>query len=212
MPLKIIIEGVDKDKGKMRDLVIRELEESAKIKKMLAENLSDIIVDAARRIIEAFKADRKLLLIGNGGSAADAQHIATELVGRFKMERKALPAVALTTDTSLLTALANDYGYETVFSRQLEALASDGDVLLAITTSGTSPNILKAVETAHSKGVTVIGLTGESGGKLKNVADLTIMVPSQDTARIQEAHITIGHIICFLVEKELFDKSGRISR
>lgn len=179
---------------------------------MLAENLSDIIVDAARRIIEAFKADRKLLLIGNGGSAADAQHIATELVGRFKMERKALPAVALTTDTSLLTALANDYGYETVFSRQLEALASDGDVLLAITTSGTSPNILKAVETAHSKGVTVIGLTGESGGKLKNVADLTIMVPSQDTARIQEAHITIGHIICFLVEKELFDKSGRISR
>lgn len=196
----------------MRDLVIRELEESAKIKKMLAENLSDIIVDAARRIIEAFKADRKLLLIGNGGSAADAQHIATELVGRFKMERKALPAVALTTDTSLLTALANDYGYETVFSRQLEALASDGDVLLAITTSGTSPNILKAVETAHSKGVTVIGLTGESGGKLKNVADLTIMVPSQDTARIQEAHITIGHIICFLVEKELFDKSGRISR
>ncbi|MFC1943186.1 D-sedoheptulose 7-phosphate isomerase [Chloroflexota bacterium] len=195
----------------MRELIIRELEESSNIKKMMAENFSDIIADAAQIVINAFKAGGKMFLIGNGGSAADAQHIAAELVGRFKLERTALPAIALTTDTSTLTALANDYGYEAVFSRQLEALANEKDILIAITTSGTSPNILAAVKSAHSKGVTVIGLTGENGGKLKDVADLTIMVPSDDTARIQEAHITIGHIICLLVEKELFGKSSSIS-
>lgn len=191
----------------MREVVIRELEESANIKRVMAQNLSDMIADAARIILKAYKAGGKVLLIGNGGSAADAQHIAAELVGRFKLERTGLPAIALTTNTSTLTALANDYGYDTIFSHQLEALASDKDVLVAITTSGTSPNILKAVETAHSKGVFVIGLTGEKGGKLKEVADLTIVVPSDNTARIQEAHITIGHIICYLVEKELFNES-----
>lgn len=196
----------------MREEVIRELEESINVKRMMAENLSGVIADAAEKILDAYKAGKKVFLIGNGGSAADAQHLATELVGRFKLERSALPAMALTTDTSILTAVANDYGYETVFSRQLEALANDGDVLIAITTSGTSPNILKAVETAHSKGVIVIGLTGETGGNLKDSADLTIMVPSTDTARIQEAHITIGHIICHLVEKGLFDDSSGIPR
>ncbi len=196
----------------MREEVIRELEESINVKRMMAENLSGVIADAAEKILDAYKAGKKVFLIGNGGSAADAQHLATELVGRFKLERAALPAMALTTDTSILTAVANDYGYETVFSRQLEALANDGDVLIAITTSGTSPNILKAVETAHSKGVIVIGLTGETGGNLKDSADLTIMVPSTDTARIQEAHITIGHIICHLVEKGLFDDSSGIPR
>lgn len=196
----------------MRELVIRELEESANIKRMMAQNLSDIIADAAQIILNAYKAGGKVLLIGNGGSAADAQHIAAELVGRFKLERAGLPAMALTTNTSVLTALANDYGYDTVFSRQLEALANDKDVLIAITTSGTSPNILKAVEMAHSKGVIVIGLTGESGHKLKDIADLVIRVPSDDTARIQEAHITIGHIICRLVEARLFNESSGISR
>lgn len=195
----------------MREVVIRELEESANIKRMMAQNLSDIIVDAAQIILSAYKAGKKVLLIGNGGSAADAQHIAAELVGRFKLERAALPAIALTTNASTLTALANDYGYEAVFSRQLEALANDKDVLIAITTGGTSPNILKAVETAQSKGVYVIGLTGGSGGKLKDMADLTIVVPSDNTARIQEAHITIGHIICHLVEKGLFNESSGLS-
>ena len=196
----------------MREVVIRELEESANIKRVMAQKLSDIIADAAQIVLNAYKAGGKVLLIGNGGSAADAQHIAAELVGRFKLERIGLPAIALTTNTSILTALANDYAYDTVFSRQLEALASDKDVLIVITTSGTSPNILKAVEAAHSKGVFVIGLTGEAVGKLKDMANLTIVVPSVNTARIQEAHITIGHIICHLVEQGLFSESSDISR
>ena len=195
----------------MREVVIRELEDGAKIRTTMAQTLSDIIAKAAQIILDAYKAGRKVFLIGNGGSAADAQHIAAELAGRFKLERTGLPAIALTTNTSVLSALANDYGYEKVFSHQLEALAKDKDVLIAITTSGTSPNILKAVEMAHSKGVTVIGLTGAKGGKLKDSADLTIMVPSDDTPRIQEAHITIGHIICHLVEKRLFGESRGIS-
>ncbi len=190
----------------MREVVIRELEESASIKREMAKNLADVIADAAQVILDAYRAGGKVLLIGNGGSAADAQHIAAELVGRFRLEREGLPAIALTTNTSSLTALANDYGYEAIFSRQLEALASSKDVLIAITTSGTSTNILKAVETARSRGLKVIALTGVNGGKLKDMADLTITVPSADTARIQEAHITIGHIICHLVEKELFGK------
>jgi len=185
----------------MREIVIKELEESASIKRAMAEGLANTIADAARMVLKAYRGGGKVLLVGNGGSAADAQHIACELVGRFKMERKGLPAVALTTNTSILTALANDYGYDAIFSRQLEALADARDVLIAITTSGTSPNILKAVEAARSKGTKVIGLTGETGGKLKELADLTIMIPSGNTQRIQEAHITIGHIICCLVEK-----------
>lgn len=195
----------------MRETVVKELEESANIKKIIAQNLSDTIVNAAKMIIDAYKTGGKVLLIGNGGSAADAQHIAAELVGRFKLERKGLPAIALTTDTSILTALANDYGYDTVFSRQLETLANDKDILIAITTSGTSPNILKAVEMARSKNITVIGLTGGDGGKLQDVADITIAVPSDSTPRIQESHITIGHIICNLVEKELFNESSGVS-
>ena len=196
----------------MREVVIRELEESANIKRVMAQNLSDIIAGAAQMILNAYKAGGKVLLIGNGGSAADAQHIAAELIGHFKLERKGLPAIALTTNTSTLTALANDYTYDTVFSRQLEALANEKDVLIAITTSGSSPNILKAAEMAHSKGVIVIGLTGENGGKLKDMADLTIVVPSDNIARVQEAHITVGHIICHLVEKGLFNESSGISR
>jgi len=196
----------------MRKIVIRELEESASIKRILAENLPDVIANAAKIVLNVYKAGGKVFLIGNGGSAADAQHIAAEFIGRFKLERMGLPAIALTTNTSTVTALANDYGYDRVFSRQLEALANDKDVLIAITTGGTSPNILKAAEMAHSKGVIVIGLTGATGGKLKDMADLTIMVPSDNTARIQEAHITIGHIICHLVEEGLFNESSGISR
>ena len=189
----------------MREIVIKELEESISVKKAIAENLSGEIANVARIIIDAFIAGKTVFLIGNGGSAADAQHIAAELIGHYKPGRMGLPAIALTTDTSILTALANDYGYDTVFSHQLGVLANDKDVLIAITTSGSSPNILKAVEMAHSKGVTVIGLTGATGSKLKDIADLIIMVSSNNTARIQEAHITIGHIICYLVEEELFN-------
>lgn len=192
-------------KSQMKEIVIKELKESANIKRMIAQNLSDVIANAAKIVIDAYRGGGKVLLIGNGGSAADAQHIAAELVGRFKLERIGLPAIALSTNTSILTALSNDYEYDTVFSRQLEALANDNDVLIAITTSGTSPNILKAVEVARSKSVKVIGLTGRNGGKLKDMADLTIIVPSNNTPRIQEAHITIGHIICDLVERELFN-------
>jgi len=196
---------------KVREIVIEELEESARVKKKMAENLPDEIVSAIDMIIDSYKTGGKVLLIGNGGSAADAQHIAAELVGRFKLERKGLPAIALTTDTSILTALANDYGYDTVFSRQLDTLANEKDVLIAITTSGTSPNILKAVKVAKSKKVKVIGLTGGDGGKLKDVVDLAIIVPSNNTPRIQEAHITIGHIICDLVERRLFNEPSGVS-
>ncbi len=190
----------------MREIVIRELEESANIKTMMAQSLAGTIVSAAQMILKAYQTGGKVLLIGNGGSAADAQHIAAELVGRFKLERRSLPAIALTTNTAILTAVANDYGYDTVFSRQLEALANEGDVLIAITTSGASANILKAIDTARSQGVLVIALTGEKGKQLRGTTELTITVPSDNTQRIQEAHITIGHIICHLVEQELFSE------
>ncbi len=197
---------------KMKETVARELEESANIKLAMAKDFPELIADAAQIILDAYKTGGKVLIIGNGGSAADAQHIAAELVGHFKLERKGLPAIALTTNSSILTALANDSAYNTVFSRQLEALASSKDVLIAISTSGNSPNILQAVETARSKHITVIGLTGGNGGKLKHLANLLIIVPSSSTPRIQEAHITIGHILCRLVEEELFNESSGISR
>jgi len=196
----------------MRKAVIKELEESADIKKMVAKTLSDLIVNAINMIISAYKAGGKVLLIGNGGSAADAQHIAAELVGRFKLERVGLPAIALTTNTSILTSVANDYKYDNVFSRQVEALANKKDILIAITTSGNSMNVLKAVEMARLKNVKVIGLTGRDGGKLKDMADMTIIIPSDNTPRIQEAHITIGHIICNFVEREFFNEKSSISR
>lgn len=196
----------------MREAVIKELEESADIKKMVAKTLSDLIVNAINMIISTYKAGGKVLLIGNGGSAADAQHIAAELVGRFKLERVGLPAIALTANTSILTSVANDYKYDNVFSRQVEALANNKDILIAITTSGNSINVLKAVEMARSKNVKVIGLTGRDGGKLKDMADMIIMIPSDNTPRIQEAHITIGHIICNFVEREFFNEKSSISR
>jgi D-sedoheptulose 7-phosphate isomerase len=188
----------------VKETVVKGLEESARVKRAVAETLADKIVDAAQRVIETYRAGGKVLLAGNGGSAADAQHIATELVGRFKLERTPLPAIALTTDTSLLTALANDYGHETVFRRQVEALGRRGDVLIAISTSGASASIIEAARAARRLGIFVIALTGQTGGDLKDAADLLLNVPSTDTARIQEAHITIAHLICQLVESELF--------
>jgi D-sedoheptulose 7-phosphate isomerase len=146
------------------------------------------------------------LICGNGGSAADAQHIAAEFVGRYETERRALPAIALTTDTSALTALANDYGFERVFARQVEALAQPGDCLIAISTSGNSPNVIAAVMTARSLGCRVIGMTGAKGKKLASLSDACLMVPSDRTARIQEAHITIAHIWCELVDEAVAEQ------
>src|SRR3989344_1264608 len=192
----------------MEEMIRQQLEESARVKLMVAEQLIPHIVKAAAMITESYRQGGKLLLIGNGGSAADAQHIAGEFVGRFKLERKALPAIALTTNTTILTALSNDYGGDLLFVRNVEALANHKeDVLLAISTSGISPNIVQAVTVAKKNGIKVIGLTGKDGGTLKNLVDLAIVVPSHDTQRIQEAHIAIGHVICDLVERSMFGAS-----
>lgn len=188
----------------MIDAIKKELLESAEIKRRTAETLSEPIAKAVEVIIEAFQKGGKLILAGNGGSAADAQHIATEFMVRYKLERRSLGALALTTDTSALTAIGNDYSFEDLFSRQLEGLGNKGDVFIAITTSGKSPNILKAVRVAKAKGIYTIGFTGKGGGLLKDLVDLAITIPSDSTERIQESHITIGHIISNLVEKRLF--------
>jgi len=187
----------------MRGEIAEKLEESARIKIAIATNMSDKIESMANLIIKAYRAGGKVVLFGNGGSAADAQHIASELVGRFLLPRKALPAIALTTNTSTLTAVANDYGYEMVFSRQVEALVDEKDVVIGISTSGNSPNVIEGIKAAKMKGAKTIGLTGGNGGNLAEVADLVFIVPSDNLTRMQEAHITIGHIICELAEKEL---------
>lgn len=189
----------------MEEIIQSQLRESAEVKIKTAELISPAIAEAVHMVVEAFKKGGKLLLIGNGGSAADAQHIAGEFVGKFKKERKPLPALALTTNSSILTALGNDFGYDSIFSRAVEALANHPeDILVAITTSGNSSSIIKAVESAKAMGIKTIALTGRGGGKIRDVVDLALIVPSDNTQRIQETHITIGHIICDLVERELF--------
>ena len=155
-------------------------------------------------MVEAYRNGHRALLAGNGGSAADAQHIAGELVSKFYFERPAIDAVALTTNTSILTAIGNDLGYEVLFSRQVEAMGHKGDVFIGISTSGNSKNIVKALEVCKERGIYTIGLTGESGGAMKPLCDLCIQIPSSETPRVQEAHMMIGHIICCLVEEELF--------
>ena len=155
---------------------------------------------AAQLMVQTLQSGHKILLCGNGGSAADAQHIAAELTGRYKTERRGLPAIALTTDTSALTAIANDFGYEKVFSRQVEALANQGDLLIGISTSGNSANIVLALEQARAIGCTTLGLTGNSGGKMNALCDINLVVPSNNTPRIQEMHILFGHILCQIVD------------
>jgi D-sedoheptulose 7-phosphate isomerase len=191
----------------MKQAIGAALRESAAVKLKVAEGLTSAIEQAVLVISESFRSGGKLLLAGNGGSAADAQHIAAEFMVRYKMERKSLPAIALTTDTSIITATGNDYSYEDVFSRQIGGLGRVGDVFIAITTSGQSPNILKAVKAANDASIYTIGLTGRDGGKLAPLVKLPIIVPSDVTSHIQESHITIGHIISDLVEKELFNKT-----
>lgn len=191
------------DKSKF---IKESLNESANLKKLIIEHCEQDILRAVDLLVSAYKNGKKLLLVGNGGSAADCQHIATELMIRLNhhIKRPALPAIALTTDTSNLTAGGNDIGYENVFARNVEGLGNEGDVLWAISTSGNSPNIIKAIEVAKSKKMFVLGLTGLTGGRMSNMCDVIIKVPSESTQRIQEGHLTIEHIICELVELELY--------
>jgi D-sedoheptulose 7-phosphate isomerase len=178
------------------------LEESVAIGEALSGLVAEIVT-AAGWIADALNAGSKVLLFGNGGSAADCQHLAAELVGRFERERRPAAAIALTTDTSALTAIANDYGVEHMFSRQVQALVRDGDVVVALSTSGGSANVLEGVAAARVAGARTIAFTGETGGELAAACDLALQVPSQRTSRIQEAHITIGHVMCELVEPSL---------
>lgn len=182
--------------------------ESIKVKEKIIgdRELIKRIDSAATKILECYKKGKKVLCAGNGGSAADAQHIVAELVGRFYLERPALKAEALNTNTSTITSIGNDYDYSKIFSRQIEANGDKGDIFIGLSTSGNSKNIIEAIKVCKEKGLIVIGFTGESGGQMKDLCDILINVPSKDTPRIQEAHITIGHIICEIVEKKLFAK------
>ncbi len=190
----------------LESLVRRRVRESVSVKEALVEDepLIHAIVEVGGQIVKCLRGGGKVLLFGNEGSAADAQHIAAELVGRYLQERPGLSAIALTVDTSALTAVSNDYGFERVFARQLEVLGRKGDVAVAISTSGNSPNVLRAVEVARASDLVTIGLTGGKGGRLKRLVDYCVCVPSDSTPRIQESHILVGHIICEIVEIELF--------
>jgi D-sedoheptulose 7-phosphate isomerase len=188
----------------MENRVIEAFEESAAVKRQFAEKNRQAIVDLATRIANSFSHGKKLLLFGNGGSAADAQHLAAEFVNRFMIERPPLPALALTTDTSIITSIGNDYDYSEIFSKQIKALGSEGDIAIGISTSGNSPNIIKAIEAAKAQGILTVGFTGKDGGKVAGMVDMLFNVESKTTARIQETHITLGHVICELVDQILF--------
>jgi D-sedoheptulose 7-phosphate isomerase len=192
----------------MEEIIRRVAKESRRIQEDFIRKNTSPLIDCAEYISKAFKNDRKLMLCGNGGSAADAQHIAAEFVNRFQLDRHPLPAMALTTDTSIITSVANDYSYEEVFSKQIQALGVEGDILLAISTSGNSNNILFAIRTARKKGLYTIGLIGRDGGKMLTLVDLPLVVESNETPRVQEIHILAGHLICELVEYILFQKNS----
>ncbi len=185
----------------MRDIIIQELNGHKETIEKTIETMIEDIENASKICINALKNGKKIILFGNGGSAGDAQHIAAELTGRYKIERRGLPGIALTTDTSALTAIGNDYGYDRVFERQLEALGSKGDVAIGISTSGNSANVIKAFEAAKVLGIETIGMSGRGGGAMSGVCSINLVVPSDDTPRIQEMHITIGHIICQLIDE-----------
>ena len=191
------------------EVIKQALRDSADLKMQVAELLPEKILKVAEALSSTIERGGKAMFCGNGGSAADSQHLATELVVRLtsQSDRRALPAMALTTDSSILTACSNDFGFETVFARQIEALGNKGDILFAISTSGNSPNVIKAVETAGQIDIVTVGMLGSGGGKLAAMTDHPLVIPSSDTQRIQEAHIAVGHIIISLVERTLF--SGR---
>ncbi len=188
----------------MKKIIESELRENIQTKEKILAGCVGTIEAIGDLLSRALKGGNKLLFCGNGGSAADAQHLAAELVGRFSVEREALPAIALTTDTSILTCLGNDYGYDMIFRRQVEALGRPGDVLIGITTSGNSPNVISAVEAARKKGLKTVAFTGRDGGNIAKMADIALIIPSSNTQRIQESHITVGHIVCSLIEHALF--------
>jgi len=188
----------------MRELIYYTFLESADLKKAFIEENRERIYRVFLEIAERVKEGKKILLCGNGGSAADCQHIAAELVGRFSMERRALPAIALTTDTSILTAVANDYSFDKIFERQVEALGEEGDVLIGISTSGNSKNVVNAVKRAKEKGLLTVGFLGKDGGELAGLCHHSFVVKSHSTPRIQEVHITLGHVLCDFIEKYLF--------
>ena len=193
----------------MQNYIAKQVEESYQVKKAILDDPKalEAIQSFSQKVVDTYKAGNKMLIAGNGGSAADAQHIAAEIVARFYFDRPGLPALALTTDTSILTAVGNDYGYEHLFARQVQANGNKGDMFIGISTSGNSSNILKALEECKAKGIYTVGLTGQSGGQMKELCDFCITVPSNDTPRIQEAHILIGHILCGLVESNYFSNN-----
>jgi D-sedoheptulose 7-phosphate isomerase len=190
----------------MKQYIKDQVKKSYETKQEIYNNddLLNKIVEVAQKCVALYKTDKKTILAGNGGSAADAQHIAAELVGRYGFDRPSIPSLALTTDTSNLTAIGNDYGYDQVFSRQLEGMGQAGDIFIGISTSGNSVNIIKAFESAKQKDIYTVALVGRDGGKMAEIADASIIVPSNSTPRIQESHILIGHILCDIIEKEIF--------
>jgi len=192
----------------MKDIIDDILQESISVKEKFVIDHNADFISFAEKIVSAFTSDRKLLLCGNGGSAADAQHIAAEFVNRFEMERPPLPAIALTTDTSIITCIGNDYSFDDIFTKQIKAIGLEGDVLLAISTSGNSPNVLSAAETARDMDIYVAGLAGGDGGKLKELCDMCMIAGSDTASRVQESHIMAGHIICKLVDHILFNGGG----
>jgi len=193
------MEGVN-----MKKIIMDEFRESIDVKEKSLKELVDKIEETSKKIIDCYRKGGKLIVFGNGGSAADAQHIVAELVNKLNFDRPMLNALALTVNTSVLTAIGNDSSYDNVFSRQIESLAKPGDVIMGISTSGNSVNVVKAMEKAKTIGALTIGMTGQDGGKLKSFSDILLNVPSKKTQRIQEVHITIGHIICGLVEEKIF--------
>ncbi len=186
------------------EMIKEAFAESIAAKQALSEEDLAVLLEMSKLTVEALKRGRKVIFMGNGGSAADAQHLVAELVSRFRLEREGMPAIALTVNTSILTAIGNDYGFEYVFERQVAALAQSGDIVVGLSTSGNSPNVLRAIEKARTMGCLTFGFTGRSGGQMPHAVDLCFSAPSDDTPRIQEVHITAGHILCELVEAEMF--------
>ena len=193
----------------MRKIIMKRIQDSVKTKNLILEDadFQKKIEDASLLCIQAFKNAKKVMFCGNGGSAADAQHLSAELSGRYYIDRPPLPSEALHVNSSYLTAVANDYSYDEVYARLVRGSMEKGDVLIGLSTSGNSKNIIKAFAEAKTKGISIVGLTGESGGQMKEISDILLNVPSTDTPRVQESHILIGHIICELIERELFLKN-----
>lgn len=190
----------------MQDEIVKQIEDSINVKNKIITNkeLLTIIEKSAKEIINCYKIGGKLLLCGNGGSAGDAQHIAGEMIARFRLERKALSAIAFNTNSSVVTAIGNDYEYNYIFERQVEAFGKKGDVLISISTSGNSESVVRAIKKASEMGIKTVSLLGKDGGRCRDISDFSIIIPSSDTPRIQESHIMVGHIICDIVERSLF--------